>query len=60
VFLFELQSFTLGLSQLSKRRDISYTINVYSTAPFRFYAMPAPPPHKVLNIPLAPLARVHS
>ena len=39
--------FALVVSQIDKSRDVCYTLNVYSTAPFRFYPAPKPPQHKL-------------
>jgi calpain-7 len=41
------QNFTLVMSQTEKFRDVSYTLNVLGTVPFRFYPAPQPPPNKV-------------
>lgn len=41
------ESFALVLSQINKSFDISYTLNVFSTSPFRIYPSFPPPPFKV-------------
>ena len=40
------RSYTLVVSQYKKVRDVSFTLNVYCTAPFRLMRTPATPPHK--------------
>ena len=39
--------FAVVVSQIDKSRDVCFTLNVLSTAPFRFYPSPKPPPHKL-------------
>jgi hypothetical protein len=41
------QGYTLVLSQLEKKEDVSYTVNIYSTGPFRFSRTIGSPPHQV-------------
>jgi hypothetical protein len=40
-------AYTVVLSQIDKYRDVCYTLNVYSTVPFRFYPAPKPPAHRL-------------
>lgn len=42
------QKYTLVLSQSNKKHDANFTISVYCTCPFRFYAAPEMPQHQVV------------
>lgn len=50
--------YTIVLSQYDKTRDVSYTLNAYCTAPFRFAEAP-PTPEKVAELKVGQPAITH-